>query len=617
MSFYEKASLILPVSPAYKDGALQSYKPLTSEGTFAFSRGSNLAATRINKAGLVEKGRENLAKQSNNFDTAPWGRVNTSVTPNATTAPDGTLTASKIVANTANTQHRIDQGTTSSAGVKTFSVYLKQSEITSSWVRIGASGCFIDLTNGNLSSIASGIIASSVSLSNDWYRLSITKTNASANEIIRVNAGVDDYIGDNVIGIFVWNAQYEEGLVATDYIPTTTTTGTAGILEDTPRFNYSNGVSCSTLLLEPSRGNEFPDSEGLFDFSKSGATITNNQGLSPEGVNNASLFQVTSTNQPRIENNANVSLVYAVSIFVKSDIGDYFGMGWFQSDVGNSFAKFNINNGTFDSYTGTQFSGAKIENYGNGWYRISAKLITTSGLGKSGVKFVGMSFNSPLVGDLGNRFFLYGAQLELGTYATSYIPTYGTSQTRASDVCVGAGSASTFNSNEGVLYAELAALADDGTFRILSISNGTRDERIYIQYKPTSNEISGVAKNNDTTQANISFVLSDETQFAKIAFKYKANDFALYVNGVIVGTDTSGTTPVGLNEFSFDQGNRANNFYGKVKEVLTFNSALSNGELSDLTNPYKSYNDFAITFGFTWESQDCTNNSIAALKSLS
>ena len=240
MSYYDDASLMLLAGGgAEKDGKVYSVKPTDGSGDFTFTRGSNLSATRVNASYLIEKGRENLAKQSNNFDTAPWGGVNTSVTPNATTAPDGTLTASKIVANTANTQHRIDQGTTSSAGVKTFSVYLKQSEITSSWVRIGTSGCFIDLTNGNLSSIASGIIASSVSLSNDWYRLSITKTNASANEIIRVNAGVSDYIGDNVIGIFVWNAQYEEGLAATAVIETTTTTGTAGILEDTPRFNYS------------------------------------------------------------------------------------------------------------------------------------------------------------------------------------------------------------------------------------------------------------------------------------------------------------------------------------------------------------------------------------------
>ncbi len=80
MSLYDKASLILPVSPAYKDGALQSYKPLTSEGTFTFSRGSNLAATRVNVNGLIEKGRENLVTYSNTFSS--WTSINSTLTSN-------------------------------------------------------------------------------------------------------------------------------------------------------------------------------------------------------------------------------------------------------------------------------------------------------------------------------------------------------------------------------------------------------------------------------------------------------------------------------------------------------------------------------------------------------
>ena len=151
------------------------------------------------------------------------------------------------------------------------------------------------------------------------------------------------------------------------------------------------------------------------------------------------------------------------------------------------------------------------------------------------------------------------------------------------DSCSGAGDASTFNDSEGVLYAEISALADDGTYRILSINNGSKTERVYMQYTNTTNQISVVVKNGNSTQANMQYTLSDETQNVKAAVKYKANDFALYINGTQRGTDTSGTTPVGLDNFSFDQGNGATNFYGNVKQVLYFPTALSDADCRTLT----------------------------------
>jgi hypothetical protein len=63
-----KASLI-QIPSGYKDGTLYSAKPTNGDGDFTFSRGSNLAATRVNSEGLIEKGRENLLLQSNSFDT--------------------------------------------------------------------------------------------------------------------------------------------------------------------------------------------------------------------------------------------------------------------------------------------------------------------------------------------------------------------------------------------------------------------------------------------------------------------------------------------------------------------------------------------------------------------
>jgi len=179
--------------------------------------------------------------------------------------------------------------------------------------------------------------------------------------------------------------------------------------------------------------------------------------------------------------------------------------------------------------------------------------------------------------------YIWGAQAEALPYATSYIPTLtGSQEVRATETATGAGSADLINSTEGVLYAEIAALADDNTYRVLSLSDGTTNERVYMQYTNASNTVSVVVKDGGVTQANMVYVLSDATNFSKVAIKYKSNDFALWVDGVERATDTSGNTPTGLNTLAFNSGGSAV-FYGKVKALAVFNEALSDSELTQLT----------------------------------
>ena len=184
----------------------------------------------------------------------------------------------------------------------------------------------------------------------------------------------------------------------------------------------------------------------------------------------------------------------------------------------------------------------------------------------------------------GDNIYVWGAQLEALPYATSYIPTLtGSTVTRATETLTGSGNSTLINSTEGVLYAEIAALADDGTYRILSLSDGTTNERVYMQYTNASNTVSVVVKDGGVTQANMVYVLSDATNFSKVAIKYKANDFALWVDGVERGTDTSGNTPTGLNTLDFNNAS-STVFYGKVKALAVFNEALSDTELTNLTS---------------------------------
>ena len=529
---FDDASLAM-IPSAYKDGKLYSIRPTDGSGDFTFSRGSNLAATRVDVNGLIEKGRENVLLQSNQFDTSPWGGVNASVTPNATTAPDGTLTASKIVATSVNAQHRVDQTTTSSSGVKTFSVYVKQSEITSTWLRIGVDGCFFDLTNGAISSISSGIIASAVALSNDWYRCSITKTNATANEIVRINAGVTDYLGDNVIGVFVWRAQYEEGLAATDYIETGASTAQAGILEDMPRLDYSGGASCPALLLEPQRSNILRQSEYLGgEFALDNVSLDYNYGTSPEGVTNSALLtQIGSaaSNSMYEFNLPTTDGSYAYSFFFKAgtstNVRMYVGTG-----VAEGFNPHTITAG----YSGGTLN-ILFEDYGNGWWRASATQ-TLSGASTNRFSIY------PDIGNQGRNVEIWGTQVEQGSYPTSYIPTYGSSVTRSQEI-----TSNTYNtSSEGTIFVELGEQREP-YFSVLGefFEAAQGDNKIAIVYTPTSLKIS--------------------------------------YNGSIVVNSTGTYDTSSLSAIQLGHSNGSDILGGIVKQFTTFSTLLTDTEINALT----------------------------------
>ena len=179
-----------------------------------------------------------------------------------------------------------------------------------------------------------------------------------------------------------------------------------------------------------------------------------------------------------------------------------------------------------------------------------------------------------------------GAMLETKGYATSYIPTTGATSTRNADVCNNSGSAQDFNSEEGVLYAEISALANDITERSIGITSGDANNRILLQYKNISNTIQGLYRSGGINVGDCTFAVTDITEFLKIAFKYKTNDFALWINGVEVDTDTLGSTDaVGINALSFDRLNTNNTqFYGKVRNVQVFTEALTDEQLEKLTS---------------------------------
>ena len=133
------------------------------------------------------------------------------------------------------------------------------------------------------------------------------------------------------------------------------------------------------------------------------------------------------------------------------------------------------------------------------------------------------------------------------------------------------------------MYGEIAALANDGTNRAISISDGSISNSVNLFYVGAigDNTIRFIVFSNSSTQVQIDYTLS-VTDNHKIAIKYKENDFALWVDGVEVGTDVNGISPIGLNNISFTQGGGQSPFYGKNKALAVF-PILTDAQLQSLT----------------------------------
>jgi len=134
-----------------------------------------------------------------------------------------------------------------------------------------------------------------------------------------------------------------------------------------------------------------------------------------------------------------------------------------------------------------------------------------------------------------------------------------------------------------VLFLEVAALADNLTNRVISISDGTISNRVIIFYTNVNNAFQCKVTSSGTDVMNKFFTVTDITSFNKIAVKWKANDFAIFSNGVEVFSDSSGAAPSSLNQLKFDRGDGAEDFFGKVKQLQVFKTALSDSELATLT----------------------------------
>ncbi len=187
--------------------------------------------TRQPRGLLIEEGRTNLLLRSQEFDNAVWTRSRIGVSPNTAVAPDGTMTADKLVPTAENNNHGLGQNVALAGAVQcSWSVYAKAAEYFMVRLRLSDSVSFLAdvLVNLNTGTIQNPNAASSIQyVGNGWYRICVTWTPAAASTLVGHGVWVYDengsptFTGDGVKGLYAWGAQLEQGYFPTSYIPTT------------------------------------------------------------------------------------------------------------------------------------------------------------------------------------------------------------------------------------------------------------------------------------------------------------------------------------------------------------------------------------------------------------
>ena len=353
-----------------------------------------------------------------------------------------------------------------------------------------------------------------------------------------------------------------------------------------PRLDYSAG-GCPSLLLEPQSTNLLLRSEEFNDASwtRLNSTITDNSVIALDGtltadksILNVGVNPLAPDGTGVSQNQTVTSGVYTYSIFAKA--GERNIIRFRDGGSTGGYLVVNLSNGTFTNAAPSRFVNPQVISYTNGWYRI---IFTTATITNPNV--YPLRFGD--TGETGDGFsggFIWGAQLEAGSYATSYIPTAGAISTRIEDTANGAGDASTFNDSEGVLFAEISALADDLTNRAISLSDGTADNGIQIFYYNVSNRIRCRVYSGGVLQDTINIIGYTITDTHKIALKWGSGFMSVFIDGVINDAALAITsTPVGLDRLNLDLGQGSSDFYGKVKGLQVFTTALTDAELITLT----------------------------------
>ena len=356
------------------------------------------------------------------------------------------------------------------------------------------------------------------------------------------------------------------------------------------RLNYPliDGVvnGCPSHLLEPERTQKIQYSEAFNEtyWTKSGLLTPTSGFVSPKG--DLSAFKLTedsTLNNHRISVNGLIgSGTHTISVLAKAN-----DRNWLLIRNAANNAWFDVSNGVVGN---VQSGTGSIENYGNGWYRCS---VTMSSLSTPAIGIADNNDSYSYQGDGTSGIYIFGVQVEAGSYPTSYIPNYGTAAgiTRSAETANGAGDASTFSDSQGVLMAEISALEGASTliYRFITLSDGTASNKISIFFNQNGSLTWQLIGGLTVISRALSVAITNNN---KIAIRYNSTSAELYVNGILADTALNGMTFSGLSTLQFRNNDGAYNFYGNTKQLQYFDSALNDSDLETITS-WTSFTDLA------------------------
>ena len=321
-----------------------------------------------------------------------------------------------------------------------------------------------------------------------------------------------------------------------------------------PRLDYLDST-CPKVLLEPQRtnlqiySNDFTNAT----YTKASLTVTSNSEISPDGATNAALITVSATTEALYSNiTVSSSTTYTFSFYAKR--GTRTAMKYSVRDNTNAT---NIADTSYYSLTNSST-----------WTRITYTFTTPANCTSVRIYPTRDSFSI-------GTCYIYGIQLEAGSYASSYIPTTTASVTRNVDSVTKSSASALIGQTEGVIFMDINL-----NTRIASTNLFVRNTAAtnFIGFLIDNTKISAVVTDTSTAQASIDYTNSSTGRF-KLAMAYKANDFVFYVNGTLIGTDTSGTVPAcDIIDLYYNATNLV-----KINSSLLWKTRLSNSELSTLT----------------------------------
>jgi hypothetical protein len=580
------------------------------------------------------KAEENLLLRSEEFDNAAWAKTNVAVSGvNTIVAPDGTTTAEEVRDGTASGIHNLFQQLSVTSGVTyVLSCFLKnvdrQFAVVAASTGVAAYASMkVDLVAGTVTAsqaLGSGWAVTSAAITDvgsGWYRcVLVFVPGSTATGTLRIGtatdgttfsssgSGLESYTGTD-LKIAAWGAQLEQRASVTAYTPTTTQpiTNYVPVLQaagnNVARFDHDPVTGGSLgLLIEEQRTNLALRSEEFDNayWTKGNSTVTPNAIVAPDGaLTSDKLVENTATSAHLIRGTIGfaANTTYTVSIYLKA--AERTAGTFLVLDNTSNIGSFHINLLTGEIAQGGVglATSATSVNVGNGWWRMSITFTTTASPDAGSYFDFRMSDRWPVTSNVGMSYtgdgfsgiYIWGAQLEVGSFPTSYIKTEASQVTRLADSAsmTGTNFSSWYRQDEGSLVYNAQSFSTLADSTALAIDDGTTGQANQIDLRYSS----GVSyrwriRSSGANTAEINPGSFAVGQLNTLASSYKVNDFAAAINGAAAVTATSGNTPLGvMTRMRLNQRGTANvGGQSYIRKLAYYPQRLTNTQLQALTN---------------------------------